>query len=642
MDNYNQSNLNLVPEGEPLRSEGTQEATGEEQSTSTSSCGIDDVAGSKPKGRPAADVFRNERKVRCCKELHTIGTWNVRTMNQGKLDVVKAEMSRLNINILGISELKWTGMGHLTSDEYQVYYCDHDTQRRNGVAIIVNKIWSKSVLGCNSKNDRMISIQFQGNPLNITLIQEYAPTTEAEEDEIEQFYADLQQLLDAAPKKDVIVIMGDWNAKVGSTTTSGITGNFGLGVRNEAGDRLVDFCQNNSMFIANTFFQQPKRRLYTWTSPGGQYRNQIDYILCNQRWRSSIKLSKTRPTADCGTEHELLLAKIQIKLKKTGKVVKQLKYDSANIPHQYTVNIKNRFDGLDLEDRLPEGLWTEIRGIIKEETTKNIPHQKKQKRAKWLSDDTLKVAEERRKEKSNNDRTTFSILNAKFQRMARRDKDIYMNQQCKEIEENNRKGRTRDLFKKVKEIKGNVQAKWSAIQDKHGNDLTEKEAIKKRWQEYTEELYKKDPIITAIYNSAVTEPKLDILESEIKWALDNIAKNKAPRVDEISIALLKVLKDDAAKVMLPLCQKIWRTKQWSKDSKRSIYIPIPKKGSAKDCSNYRTIALISHDSKIILKMIQARIQQYMDRELPDVQAGFRKGRGTRDQIANIRWIMEKN
>ncbi|CAF0781822.1 unnamed protein product [Adineta steineri] len=242
MDNYKQSNLNIVPEDESLRLEGTQETAGEEQSTSASSRGIDEVARSKPKGRPVADVSRNERKVRCCKELYTIGIWNVRTMNQGKLDVVKAEILKLNMDILGASEIKWTGMGHFTSDEHQVYYCGQETQRRNGVAIIVNKVWSRSVLGYNSINDRMISIRSQGRPLNITAIQVYAPPNDAKNNEIEQLYADLQKLLDAAPKTDVIVIMGDWDAKVRSITTPGITGKFGLGVRNKARDRLVDFC----------------------------------------------------------------------------------------------------------------------------------------------------------------------------------------------------------------------------------------------------------------------------------------------------------------------------------------------------------------------------------------------------------------
>ncbi|CAF4186577.1 unnamed protein product, partial [Adineta steineri] len=152
------------------------------------------------------------------------------------------------------SEIKWTGMDHFTSDEHQVYYCGQETQRRNGATIIVNKVWSRSVLGYNSENDRMISTRFQDKKLNITVIQVYAPTTEAMDNEIEQFYADLQQLLDAASKKDVIAMMGDWNAKVGSITTPGITGKFGLGVQNEAGDRLVNFCQNNLIFIANTFF----------------------------------------------------------------------------------------------------------------------------------------------------------------------------------------------------------------------------------------------------------------------------------------------------------------------------------------------------------------------------------------------------
>ena len=158
----------------------------------------------------------------------------------------------------------------------------------------------------------MISVHFQGKPFNITVIQVYAPTSNSEEAEVERFYEDLQDLLQLTPKKDVLVIIGDWNAKVGSQETPGATGKFGLGVHNEAGQRLTEFCQENALVIANTLFQQHKRRLYTWTSSDGQHRNQIDYILCSQRWRSSIQSAKTRPGADCGSDHELLIAKIQI------------------------------------------------------------------------------------------------------------------------------------------------------------------------------------------------------------------------------------------------------------------------------------------------------------------------------------------
>ena len=151
-------------------------------------------------------------------------------MNQGKLEVVKQEMARLNVDILGISELKWTGMGEFNSDDHYIYYCRQESLRRNGVAIIVNKRVRNAVLGCNLKNNRMISVYFQGKPFNITVIQVSAPTSNAEEAEVERFYEDLQDLLELTPKTDVLFIIGDWNTKVGSQGTPGVTGKFGLGV----------------------------------------------------------------------------------------------------------------------------------------------------------------------------------------------------------------------------------------------------------------------------------------------------------------------------------------------------------------------------------------------------------------------------
>ena len=140
----------------------------------------------------------------------------------------------------------------------------------------------------------MISVHFQGKPFNITVIQVYASTSNAGETEVEWFYEDLQDLLELTPKKDVLFIIGDWNAKVGSQETPGVTGKFSLGMWTEAGQRLIEFCQENALVIANTLFQQNKRRLYTWTSQDGQHRNQIEYILCSQRWRSSIQSTKAR------------------------------------------------------------------------------------------------------------------------------------------------------------------------------------------------------------------------------------------------------------------------------------------------------------------------------------------------------------
>ena len=151
-------------------------------------------------------------------------------MNQGKLKVVKQEMARVNVDILGISELKWTGMGEFNSDDHYIYYCGKESLRRNGVAIIVIKRVRNTVLGCNLKNDRMISVRFKGKPFNIMVIQAYDPTSNAEEAEVERFYEDLQDLLELTPKKDVLFIIQDWNAKVGSQETPGVTDKLGLGI----------------------------------------------------------------------------------------------------------------------------------------------------------------------------------------------------------------------------------------------------------------------------------------------------------------------------------------------------------------------------------------------------------------------------
>ena len=210
-----------------------------------------------------------------------------------------------------------------------------------------------------------------------------------------------------------------------------------------------------------------------------------------------------------------------------------------------------------------------------------------------------------------------------------------------EIEENNRVGKTRDLFKKIRDTKGTLHAKMGSIKDRNGMDLTEAEDIKKRWQEYTEELYKKDLQDPDNHNGLTTHLEPDILECEVKWALESITTNKASGGDGILVELFQILKDDAVKVLQSICQQIWKTQHWPLDWKRSVFILIPKKGNPKECSNYRRVALISHANKGMLKTLQARLQQYMNRELPDVQAGFRKGGGTRDQIANICWIIKK-
>ena len=173
------------------------------------------------------------------------------------------------------------------------------------------------------------------------------------------------------------------------------------------------------------------------------------------------------------------------------------------------------------------------------------------------------------------------------------------------------------------------------IEDRNDKDLIETEEIKKRWKEYTEDPYKKDINHPDNHHAVVSHSEPNILECEVKWALGSTAANKASGSDGIPAELFKILKDDTIKVLHSVCQQIWRTEKWPQEWKRSILIPIPKKGSTKECSNHQTVVLISYASKVMLKILQARLQQYMNQELAEVQGGFRKGTGTRVQVTNI-------
>ena len=179
------------------------------------------------------------------------------------------------------------------------------------------------------------------------------------------------------------------------------------------------------------------------------------------------------------------------------------------------------------------------------------------------------------------------------------------------------------------------------IKYKNDKDPVDAEEIKKRWKEYMEELKKKDLNELDYYDGTVSHSELDILECKVKWASRSSAINKASGCNEISAELFKSLKDDAIKVLHSSCQQIWKTWQWSQDWKRSILIPVPKKGITKECANHQTTILISHASKVMLEILHARLQHYVNQDLPDVQAEFRKGRGNRDQTANNQWIIEK-
>jgi len=232
----------------------------------------------------------------------------------GQLENLKQEMQKLDIDILGVCETRWTGNGRFNSDDNVMLYSGGETHS-NGVGIIMKKEFAKSVIGCWTISDRVMIIKLKGTPVNINIVQAYAPTSTSSELDLEMFYHQLDEAMSICKSSEMKIVMGDFNAKIGEGRQNQIVGPHGLGVRNERGDVLVEWCEEKELTATNTWFKQHKRRLYTWKSPDEQTRNQIDYILVNQRFRNAVRSCKTYPGADCNSDHNLLVTNIVCKMK---------------------------------------------------------------------------------------------------------------------------------------------------------------------------------------------------------------------------------------------------------------------------------------------------------------------------------------
>ena len=580
-----------------------------------------------------------------------IGTWNVRSLvEEGKLDLLEHQLERYKIQICGLTEVWWKQKGHFTTNNgHKVVYSGHDELQRQGVALWMNREVASSLLSYEPINSRLISVRLQASPVNITILVAYAPSTtgnpEFDDEERNRFYDEVQKALDKAPQRSVKFVIGDFNAKIGEGHHQLPTvGQYGLGERNAAGDSLYSFCAGNSLSITNTMFKQPKRRLYTWQSPNGKTRNQIDYIMVHSRYRKNIRNCHTYPGADCNSDHNLLVAIFKGRFVKTRNRCHPVRLDLNALAgpqgQVYATKVTNRFEALRLieNESTPQELWQKTKDVLLETAEELLMAKPKQSSKSWISEATKQKAEEKRRAKSTNPER-YKELKAEVQRMVRKDKQDYTDNVCSQIEAQSKKGNTRELFKQVKRLTNEKKVRLNMIKSESGDTLVEPRAIAGRWKEYTAQLYRDTPSTESLNLSATKEPPP--LKAEIEKAMKNINTRKAPGLDGVPAELLQYGGQKSLEVMHKICEGIWETGEWPDDWVNSVFIPIPKKGDLSKCGNYRTISLVSHASKVLLKVILDRIQKKTEEELPDEQAGFRPNRGTRDQITNLRVLMAK-
>ena len=582
----------------------------------------------------------NKEFIRINTHIFRICTWNVKTMYEaGKVQNAIQEMNRLSITALGISEMRWTGSGQCTVGNHVVYYSGNDgDEHQHGVGIIMSKSMSKYVVNFVPLSERIVMIQMNTTPVKLNIIQVYAPTADKPEEIIEDFYNDVDGILRELDKQDITIVMGDFNAKIGKRCSSDLVGPYGLGDRNDRGDRLSVFAQEYQLAIMNTFFKLPPRRLYTWKSPmdtpNHVIRNQIDYILINRRFRNCITSTKTYPSADIGSDHNPLVAEVRLKLKRVNKRTLNTKTEIRKIKD---ANIK-----LQIEQKLTGQLHSsQVMGDIDKEVgaLTNLLHETSKsllrpdtdnKRKVWMTNEIMAMMETRRQLKTKN-QEAYRLLNRDIKRAIRTAKTEWIREQCSEIESLEKKHDNFNLHHKVRETAGLYKPKTAGcLIDINGKLLVDKETRLKTWKQYIEELFEDNRIDTPVINNVDSGPP--ITDAEVSAAIHKMKDGKTPGPDNIHAELLKLLDQEAVGWLTKVFNNIYNTGKIPTEWLKSTFVAIPKKPRAKRCSDYRTISLMSHLLKVFLKIIHQRLFRLCEEQLGRSQFGFRDALGTRDAL----------
>ena len=575
----------------------------------------------------------------------------------GRLELLRREAERYKCDILGLAEVRWTGSGELNGGE--VLWSGEEEKHEKGVGFLLSKRAKRSLLGYNPVSPRIIVARFSGHPFNLACVQVYAPTTDSTDAQMDDFYGQLETIFNSLPRKDVKIVMGDWNAKIGVDNTGWqqVMGRYGYGNRNERGEELLEFATKLDLYVCNTRFQQKDCRKWTWLSPGERVKNMIDLILIDKRWKTAVRNCRSCQGADVDSDHSLVLSTVQLRLKRSSpRSTKEPRLDiealrDENIRTSFEKEVITQLTAVQTANDLDEEAATVSKAM--REAAKNTLPKKREAKKPWITERTLNLVDEkrlaklRRQDSEKHAETYKKVCNA-VKMSVRQDKEQWLKDRCTEIEKCTESNKSKSAYKLIRETRKKWQGRQSAIRDKNGVMLQSKEEISQRWTEYCSELYKENGDYRDVVNelnSIAPPPREDIdetiLYSEVEAAVRKLKANKSPGPDGIASEMLVAGGECVLKELHHLCNRAWLEGRIPEEWTRSTLVMIPKKGDLSLCTNYRTIALMSHVCKVLMMILLERLKVQVEPYLSETQAGFRRDRNTIQQILILRLIAEK-
>ncbi|PSN45867.1 hypothetical protein C0J52_19674 [Blattella germanica] len=595
-----------------------------------------------------------------------IGTWNVKTLlKPGKLQELKEQLDKTTLDVVAVQETRWSNTEIIKKKDFTFYYGGPKTRTgQAGTGFFIRTKVMNYVIGFETYNERISKLRIKGKYNNVTLINVYAPTEEYQDNIKEQFYDDLQYVVDHIPRSDTTIILGDLNAQLGKEACFGnVTGKHTLHeITNQNGEYLCQFVTENDMIVMSTQFQHKKIHKGTWMSPDNNTITQIDHVIIKNSKKEIIEDVKTMRGPNVDSDHYLVKFVINQKLPRIyyKKHDKTKKWNNSNLKNlhtlkQYRLSLHSKLNAQPKNEDI-EIEWENIKTAMIDAAQNTIQYQSDQPKNEWRDEECkqiIKLKNDARMKvlrcKTRTSQEAYVQIRNQANKLCRQKKKKWLNNKIIQIEESRKRNESRKFFRDIKNFQQSHKSIPTICKDADGNILTHSEQVLTRWKEYFCEVLNdfennNDFSSQAICGDKHKSDNEDVQPpsfNEINYIINNLKGNKAAGSDNIPGELFKhggrTLKHRMHALIIDLWNKEKIPEQWTE----GLIYPIHKKGDGLVCSNYRPITLLNIAYKILAILLNNRLTAIVESQLQDYQMGFRPDRSTIDNIFIVKQMFEK-